>query len=80
MGVFAFAVATPVIVHDCVVKDGKIYTVNGVEKTGYYSPREGIIRHKVSHIGCWKRSLVIYKIDRSLQLSPIGFRLEVHLA
>lgn len=32
------------IVHDCVVKDGKIYAVNGVEKTLYYSPREGIIR------------------------------------
>lgn len=78
MGVFAFAVATPVIVHDCVVKDGKIYTVNGVEKTGYYSPREGIIRHKVSHIGCWKGSFLIYKIDASLHLSLIGFMLEAY--
>ena len=38
------------------------------------------IRHKVSHISSWKRSKVIYKIDGPLHLSPIGFRLEAHLA
>ena len=39
-----------------------------------------LIRYKVSHIGCWKGSLVIYKIDKHLHLAPISFRLEAHLA
>lgn len=38
------------------------------------------IRYKVSYIGCWNESLVIYKIDMPFHLLTIDFKFEVHLA